>query len=427
MPQAPWFEFLKDKHLLWIAHEWDHYAPELADWAMERLVNRRDVWSQYTLSKGEIRVYMLPIPERRKLGTDMVTLDKLKRHFSGKQPQHLIGLHSISDHATAKWFAIDVDLHDEKAINAGELARANFNAALEWATRLQADGFDPWLADSNGVGGYHVWALLDKEYPLADVYDYVNDLRSDYADFGLLKKPEQFPPRREVEKDSLPYTLRLPGRHPRRPHYTRLWNFDPLGETQWLEGGEAIETMMALVPAKLPKRARSRPAKMREVAPKKSAAAKIPKTKKTRVCLDLDGVLAQYDGWEGSDIIGQPIPGALEFAKKVAKLADIVIFTSRCSTETGDADSASILTAGQLRIKIVTWLEKHKFPFVDVYIGQGKPRVAAFIDDRAIHCSPQNDPKAFAAAEKNLRTLLKKKAPPTVKEPKFNIRRGKVE
>jgi len=37
MAQAPWAEFLKDKHLLWIAHEWDRYADELADWAMERM------------------------------------------------------------------------------------------------------------------------------------------------------------------------------------------------------------------------------------------------------------------------------------------------------------------------------------------------------------------------------------------------------
>jgi hypothetical protein len=425
MAQAPWHQFLRDKHLLWIAKEWDRYSEELAEWAMKRLVNRRDVWSQYTLSKGEIRVFMLPIAERRKLGTDMVTMEKLKRHFSGKQPQHLIGLHSISDHATAKWFAIDVDLHDEKAINAGELARANFNAAFEWSQRLQADGFDPWLADSNGVGGYHVWAMLDKEYPLADVYDYVNELRSDYADFGLTKKPEQFPPRREVEKDSLPYTLRLPGRHPRRPHYTRIWNFDPLGETQWLEGGEAIEVMMALRPARLPRRSRKRPQKMREVTPKNST--KIPKTKKTRVAVDLDGVLAEYHGWEGSDTIGPPIPGAVEFAKAIAKQADIVVFTSRVSEETGDRDSVSALTAGQLRIKIIDWLERHKFPFVDVYIGQGKPKVAAFIDDRAISCAPQHDPEAYKDAEKDLRALLKRKTPPKVKEPKFNIRRGKVE
>jgi hypothetical protein len=229
-----------------------------------------------------------------------------------------------------------------------------------------------------------------------------------------------------VEKGSLPYTLRLPGRHPRRPFYNRLWNFDPLGETQWLEGGEMIEAMMATRPAKLPRRSRSRPAKMREVAPKPSK--KIPKTKKTRVCLDLDGVLAEYHGWEGSDIIGPPLPGALKFAKSVAKMADIVVFTSRCSTETGDEDAVSRLSAGQLRIKVVDWLERNGFPFADVYVGQGKPKVAAFIDDRAINCSPQMDPDAFNEAEKALRALLKRKSPiRKVKEPKFNIHRGKVE
>lgn len=422
----PWLEFQNDKHMLWIAKEWDRYAPELAEWAMQRLVNRRDVWSQYTMSKGEVRVYMLPVPELRKLGTDMVTIDKLKRHFSGKQVQHLIGLHSISDHSTAKWFAVDVDLHDEKAINAGELARSNFNAAFEWAARLQADGFDPWIMDSNGVGGYHVWTLLDKEYPLADVYDYANELRADYAEFGLLKKPEIFPPRREVEKDSLPYTLRVPGRHPRRAHYNRLWNFDPLGETQWLEGGEAIETLIATRPAPLPKRMRKRPTKMREVAPK--PVKKIPKTKKLRVCLDLDGVLAEYHGWEGPDHIGPPLPGALKFAKTVAKLADIVIFTGRCSEEPGDRDVVQSISPGQMRIKVIDWLEKHGFPFVDVYIGQGKPRVHAFIDDRAVQCSPQLDPDAYTEAETQLRILLKRKPSTSkVKEPKFNIRRGKVE
>ncbi|MBA2379601.1 MAG: hypothetical protein H0V76_08510, partial [Blastocatellia bacterium] len=104
MPQ-PYAEFTGNPRLLWIAEEWQRYSDELAEWAMERLVNRRDVWSQYTLKNGEISVVMLPIKERRKLGTDMVTLDKLKRHFAAKSPAHLIGLHSISDHSTCKWFS----------------------------------------------------------------------------------------------------------------------------------------------------------------------------------------------------------------------------------------------------------------------------------------------------------------------------------
>ncbi len=62
---APFAEFAGNKRLLWIAHEWEERADDLARWAMERLVNRRDVWSQYTLRGDKIGVVMLPIPERR--------------------------------------------------------------------------------------------------------------------------------------------------------------------------------------------------------------------------------------------------------------------------------------------------------------------------------------------------------------------------
>ena len=185
---APFVEFTGDKRLMWIAHEWLRYAPQLAEWAMERLVNRRDVWSQYTLRDGQIRVVMLPIKERRAAGTDMVTLTKLERHFAGKSPAHLIGLHSISDHSTCKWFAVDVDLHDESVPNAGEIAEANFNACLTWAQRLREQGMDPLFLDSNGVGGYHVWVLLDKEYPLADVYDFADSVRCRLARAWLAEK-----------------------------------------------------------------------------------------------------------------------------------------------------------------------------------------------------------------------------------------------
>src|SRR5262245_39177204 len=172
MPKVPFVEFAGNKRLLWIAEEWIRYAPRLAEWAMERLVNRRDVWSQYTIKNDRISVVMLPIKERRKLGTDMVTMNKLERHFSGRQPNHLIGLHSISDHSTCKWFAIDIDLHDPTVANADEIIEANFSATMTWAGRLREMGMDPLVFDSNGNGGYHIWVLLDKEYKLADVYDF---------------------------------------------------------------------------------------------------------------------------------------------------------------------------------------------------------------------------------------------------------------
>ena len=401
---APFAEFTGNKRILWIAQEWVRYADKLAEWAMERLVNRRDVWSQYTLKDGQIRVVMLPIKERRAAGTDMVTLNKLHRHFSGKSPAHLIGLHSISDHSTCKWFAVDVDLHDESVPNAGEIAEANFNACLEWAERLREQGMDPLLFDSNGVGGYHVWVLLDKEYPLADVYDFANEVRSDWDKLGLPRKPEIFPPKREVAPDDLPYTLRTPGRHHTRHFYTRVWNFDAIGgENEWLEGGDAIEAMLATRTSKLPKKRSARTRKLVE-APE---AKKPPAKRKYRVCVDLDGVLAKYDGWKGLDHIGSPVPGAVEFAKELDKIAEIVIFTSRCSTEMLEAASSKV-TIGNLRIRIIEWLEKHKIPFSDVYVGQGKPRAAAFIDDRGINCNPQKDKTAFATALELTKTLVAK-------------------
>jgi hypothetical protein len=401
---APFAEFAGNKRLLWIASEWVRDADRLAEWAMERLVNRRDVWSQYTLKDGKIGVVMLPIVERRKMGTDMVTLNKLHRHFSGKSPAHLIGLHSISDHSTAKWFAIDVDLHDETLPNSGEIAEANFNAALEWAEGLREQGIDAMLIDSNGVGGYHVWVLLDKEYPLADVYDFADKIRSDWQERGLPRKPEQFPPKRAVNPDDLPYTLRTPGRHHTRPHYTRLWNWDAVpGEPEWLEGGDAIEAMMATKPAKLPK-IRKKKEKVGEIKPSRRMKTN-PEPARRRVCVDLDGVLAKYDKWRGVDHFGEPLPGALAFMKKLAKFSEITIFTSRCSQ---DVLEGSVITPGQLRVKVIEWLEKHDFPYTDVYIGQGKPRAAAFIDDRGVHCNPQKDNDAFDSALKLARALVKK-------------------
>ena len=89
------------------------------------------------------------------------------------------------------------------------------------------------------------------------------------------------------------------------------------------------------------------------------------------------------------------------------EIADIIIFTSRTSKETGEYEQTG--TPGQRRVKIIQWLEKHDIPYADVYIGQGKPRASAFVDDRAVACSPMTDKNAFTAAEANLRKILRRK------------------
>jgi len=55
---------------------------------------------------------------------------------------------------------------------------------------------------------------------------HADSVRADWEQLDLPRKPEIFPPKRAVEPDDLPYTLRTPGRHHTRHHYTRIWNFD---------------------------------------------------------------------------------------------------------------------------------------------------------------------------------------------------------
>ena len=119
--------------------------------------------------------------------------------------------------------------------------------------------------------------------------------------------------------------------------------------------------------------------------------------------------MATYDTWKGFDHIGPPVPGALDFARNLAEIADIIIFTARCSEDPGPDNSPALLSTGQLRIKVIEWLEKHKFPYTDVYVGQGKPRVAAFIDDRGVRCSPQTDNEAFDTTLDSVYKLLGRK------------------
>ena len=83
----------------------------------------------------------LPIASMR--GQDMVTLDKLTRHFASRR-QHrpqLIGLHAESKEGTSRWLAIDIDNHDLEAVGAPERARRNPAGALGWWRLLAERGY----------------------------------------------------------------------------------------------------------------------------------------------------------------------------------------------------------------------------------------------------------------------------------------------
>lgn len=377
-------EILNDGHLRWVAAEWRENAERLAAWALERLVNRFDVWGQYTIKQTalgpKVSVVTLPVKELRDQHKDMVSTEKLVRHFKGQKVSHLIGLHCVSEDETCLWFAVDLDVHDE--VDFAEKTRRNFAAAAHWYRKLRAAMLDPCIVDSNGRGGLHLICLLDRPYPLADVYGYLKNLVADYADFGLERAPEIFPSSERVE--GLGKWLRLPGRHHTHPHFSKVWDEDE-PDDPWLEGISAIEHLLSLRPMPLPETKRERrPAARRE-------------RQRRAVCVDLDGVLARYDGWNGPDKIGKPIPGAREFLESLREKYRVVVYSSRLSS-----DSAGREEILRMRHFIEKWLTENGLPFDEVYAGIGKPLAVAFIDDRAVRCRPQDDPEAFEKALKSL-------------------------
>ncbi len=405
-----------------IGEEWRNRAPELADWAMTNLVNRKDVWGQYSVltpteRKASGKSYKaMTLPAKAQRGGDKVTIDKLTRHFASRhyrKPQ-IIGLHAKSETAHSRWFGIDIDCHDTEAIGAEDLGRRNLNAAVNWYQTLQSMGLDPILFDSNGAGGYHLWALFSKPIPTAEVFDFVQSLISDWEKQHLEKLPETFP--KAVKEDSIGSWFRLPGLHHSREHYSTVWAGDENLDEPWLKGHAAIDAMLSCIPSPFPQKALTKPrAKTKSKAKlTRDIADAIPgdpvpvpsnrtfkRVARTKVCVDLDGVLATRS--KGS-AIGPPIDGAVEFTRKLAEHYDIIIYTARFSTTSGKQRSVGAIDS--LTKRIVNWLEKHNIEYHTVHSAGTKPIASAYVDDRAVVCRPLDEGlSAFDSALDNVKQL----------------------
>jgi hypothetical protein len=85
------------------------------------------------------------------------------------------------------------------------------------------------------------------------------------------------------------------------------------------------------------------------------------------VCLDFDGVLNNYRGWEGKDHLGEPKEGIKYFLEELSKKFDkIIIETTRD------------------RLAVAVWLKKHGLGKYITNIYDKKPIATVYIDDRAI-------------------------------------------
>ncbi|MCW8132430.1 MAG: hypothetical protein KIS92_18930 [Planctomycetota bacterium] len=394
-----------------MGQEWSARSKELADWAFAHMVNRTDVWGSYIAQKrrrsdGGRGMIFFTAPFSKARGKEFLTPPMLVRHFCGMDGS-LVSLHSTSADKTSKWLAVDIDRHEKESAT----VEGNFAAALRWHDRLAGLGFDPLLMDSNGDGGYHVLIVFSEPVPTANLFAFGQTLISDFEKVGLAKMPETYPKQVCLEEGHFGNCLRLMGRHHTRDHWTKVWSGEPETGEPWLDGAAAVDRILGTrlaSPSLLP----VTPGLVEELVRQR------PKTvvsrRRPRVCVDLDGVLAAYDGWKGIDFTGAPLPGAVEFTRALSEFAEVVVFTTRCAVEPHrDELREPTRPASDLAPRLVHqvryWLEKYKFTFDDVYVGQGKPIAHAYIDDRAVRCVPQHEGHAaYSLAAARARDLCRR-------------------
>jgi hypothetical protein len=85
------------------------------------------------------------------------------------------------------------------------------------------------------------------------------------------------------------------------------------------------------------------------------------------VCVDLDGVLNQFDGWSGADYFHPPRSGAREFLQRLNDLGyQVVVFTVRWKPH------------------VEEWLIQNGLAEFVSEVTDKKPLAYVYIDDRAL-------------------------------------------
>src|SRR5579871_3518927 len=80
---------------------WTSRAPELANWAWARCVNRTDAWGAYTPVERRGQVYTRRDQTQAKVPTNYtakgsLTRARIERHFRAACAQDVVGLHATS-------------------------------------------------------------------------------------------------------------------------------------------------------------------------------------------------------------------------------------------------------------------------------------------------------------------------------------------
>lgn len=94
------------------------------------------------------------------------------------------------------------------------------------------------------------------------------------------------------------------------------------------------------------------------------------------ICIDFDGVIANYQGWQGTDKFGEPVPG-VQNATKVLKEEGytIIIFTTR---------KVTVALKKYLADNHITYDYLNENPDQPKDSNAGKPMADIYLDDRAV-------------------------------------------
>ena len=104
------------------------------------------------------------------------------------------------------------------------------------------------------------------------------------------------------------------------------------------------------------------------------------------ISIDFDGVIHNDNlGWHDGTIYGNPIDGALEAVKLLAKDYKLVLFTAKAKPDRPLVDGK---TGAEL---IWEWLEKYEIKECFSEITSEKPRCLFYIDDKAIRFNNWKD------------------------------------
>jgi hypothetical protein len=281
-----------------IAEAWRRHRLKLADWVERELINRTDRHGAYYIdAEGRTRPVMPREPLER---------PRLERHFEAVSASGVIGLLVMAINETCLWVVVDIDAHDGD----GADPSANQRLALHVLARARDAGLTALLFDSNGSGGYHIWILLGTATPAASAYRLGKWLVHDHAEHGVARAPETFPKAAKLSGLRCGNWVRLPGKHSKRPHWTRVW-----GDGRWLEGEDAVAAILGsagipvdlggIVPAEFsltPVRAPSKPAPARRGRMVSSVSTAQPSPREVALAREALGhlggsFLEDYDRW----------------------------------------------------------------------------------------------------------------------------------